>query len=68
MNNRGQTLVLFLFLFPVLFLLFMAVYQIGTIELEKRKKVKERKNHYEKSISGMWKRNCNFNSCRNENS
>ncbi len=37
MNNRGQTLVLFLFLFPVLFLLFMAVYQIGTIELEKRK-------------------------------
>ena len=37
MNNRGQTLVLFLFLFPVLFLLFIAVYQIGTIELEKRK-------------------------------
>lgn len=37
MNNKGQTLVLFLFLIPVLFLLFMTVYQIGTIELEKRK-------------------------------
>lgn len=37
MNNRGQTLVLFLFLLPVLFLIFMAVYQMGTIELEKRK-------------------------------
>lgn len=37
MNNKGQTLVLFLFLFPVVFLLFMGFYQIGTIQLEKKK-------------------------------
>ncbi len=37
MNNKGQTLVLFLFLIPVVFLIFMAIYQVGTVALEKRK-------------------------------
>lgn len=37
MNNRGQTLVLFLFLLPIVFIVFMTIYQIGTVELEKRK-------------------------------
>lgn len=36
MNNKGQTLVLFLFLLPIVFLIFMALYQVGTIDLEKR--------------------------------
>lgn len=37
MNNKGQTLVLFLFLIPVVFLLFMGIYQVGTAALEKKK-------------------------------
>ena len=37
MNEKGQTLVLFLFLLPVLLLLFICVYQIGNLELEKKK-------------------------------
>lgn len=37
MNNKGQTLVLFLFLIPVVFLLFMGIYQVGTVALEKKK-------------------------------
>lgn len=37
MNNKGQTLILFLFLLPVIFLVFMAIYQVGTVELEKRR-------------------------------
>ncbi len=37
MNNKGQTLVLFLFIMPLVFLILMAVYQFGNAELEKKK-------------------------------
>ncbi len=36
MNNRGQTLVLFLFILPVLLMVFIVFYQLGTIQLEKK--------------------------------
>ena len=36
MNNKGQTLVLFLFIIPVILLIFMAFYQFGVMQLEKR--------------------------------
>ena len=37
MNNKGQTLVLFVILIPVLLLVFVCFYQIGSIGLDKRK-------------------------------
>ncbi len=37
MNEKGQTLVLFLFLLPIILILFMGVYQLGNLELEKKK-------------------------------
>ena len=37
MNNRGQTLVLFVILIPVIILLFVAFYQASTIKLEERR-------------------------------
>ena len=37
MNNKGQTLVLFVILIPVLLLLFVTFYQIGSIGLDKKK-------------------------------
>lgn len=37
MNNKGQTLVLFVILIPVLLLVFVCFYQIGSICLDKRK-------------------------------
>ncbi len=37
MNNKGQTLVLFLFIIPIIFLIFMVIYQVGTAELDKKK-------------------------------
>ena len=37
MNNKGQTLVLFVILIPVLLLIFITFYQIGSIGLDKRK-------------------------------
>lgn len=37
MNNKGQTLVLFLILLPILLILFISIYQIATMGLEKRK-------------------------------
>lgn len=37
MNNKGQTLVLFLFLLPIIFLIFMALYQYGAAQLEKKR-------------------------------
>jgi hypothetical protein len=37
MNNKGQTLVLFLFLLPIFMILFVTIYQIGTMGLEKGK-------------------------------
>lgn len=37
MNNKGQTLVLFVILIPVLLLLFITFYQIGSIGLDKKK-------------------------------
>lgn len=36
MNNKGQTLVLFVILIPALLLLFVTFYQIGSIVLDKR--------------------------------
>lgn len=36
MNNKGQTLVLFLFIIPIIFLVIMALYQYGSAELEKK--------------------------------
>ena len=40
MNNRGQTLVLFVILIPALIFLFICFYQIGTIKIEE-KRIKE---------------------------
>ncbi len=37
MNNKGQTLVLFLFVMPLIFLILVAFYQFGSAELEKKK-------------------------------
>lgn len=37
MNNKGQTLVLFVIMIPVLLLLFVTFYQIGNIGLDKKK-------------------------------
>ena len=37
MNNKGQTLVLFVILIPVLLLVFVCFYQIGSVGLDKRK-------------------------------
>ena len=37
MNNRGQTLVLFVILIPVIILLFVAFYQAASVKLEEQK-------------------------------
>lgn len=37
MNNKGQTLVLFLVLFPIFVIVFISFYQVGSIALEKNK-------------------------------
>lgn len=37
MNKKGQTLILFLFLLPILSFFFFAMYQIGTVQLERKK-------------------------------
>lgn len=37
MNNKGQTLVLFLILFPIFLILFLTFYQVGIMTLDKKK-------------------------------
>lgn len=37
MNNKGQTLVLFLFLLPIILIVSLSIYQVATMGLEKRK-------------------------------
>lgn len=37
MNNKGQTLVLFLVLFPIFVIVFISFYQVGSMALEKNK-------------------------------
>lgn len=37
MNNKGQTLVLFVVLLPIILLIFVAVIDLGNIYIEKRK-------------------------------
>ena len=37
MNNRGQTLVLFLIIIPVIIFLFICFYQIGMMKIEEKK-------------------------------
>ncbi len=39
MNNKGQTLVLFLFIIPVILAIFLIFYQLGIEQLEKRKMI-----------------------------
>ncbi len=36
MNNKGQTLVLFLFILPILLVMFITLYQLGHLQLEKK--------------------------------
>ena len=44
MNNKGQSLVLFILFLPLLFLLIAIIYDLGSLEINKQKNINEIKN------------------------